>query len=284
MKSLSVICALALLGLTYSYAQRLGFNAPDQSIWEEHLTEIESHARFLYEEISYEFANTYEIPPSNKKLIDNLIKNKELKKYLCNYKSYESISDRVREKGQIDSTYLDSIFTLLVPYNPQMTGKAISLSLFFSQELSLSNDIVKVLTEKAVEFARRLHKNPCASFAVEEISVLKQQLTDSQLQDLLEEKNSKEAKAKAFHAWETLAKEQLTIEMDSINDIGRAYLYYRMEMCLKDYYADNKELLDNNLADLYKHKPRIIQMCDGLWQKKQILKKYEKKVNSGYSW
>lgn len=72
--------------------------------------------------------------------------------------------------------------------------------------------------------------------------------------------------------------------MDSINDIGRAYLYYRMEMCLKDYYADNKELLDNNLADLYKHKPRIIQMCDGLWQKKQILKKYEKKVNSGYSW
>jgi len=284
MKSLSVISALVLLGLTNSYAKGLGFNAPDQSIWEEYQTDIESHARFLYEEISYEFANSYEIPPSNKSIIDNLIKNKELKKYLCNYKSYESISDRVREKSQIDSTYLDSIFTLLVPFNPQMTGKAISLSLFFSQELSLSNDIVKVLTEKAVEFARRLHKNPCASFTVEEISVLKQQLTDSQLQDLLEEKNSKEAKAKAFQAWEALAKEQLTSEMDSINDTGRAYLYYRMEMCLKDYYADNKELLDNNLADLYKHKPRIIKMCDGLWQKKQILEKYEKKVNSGFSW
>jgi len=280
----SIISTFCLLGTAAGYSQQLVLTPLEQKLWEQHQNEIETHTRFLYEDLSYQMANTYVIPPSMKTKIDQYIHDKEQRKYLCNYKQYDHISDRVFDKQAIDSLYLDSIFANLVPYNPQMTGHAISLTLYFAKELSLTEENVKSLTVDAVDFARRLYRNPCAYFATDEIIALKRELTQNQLKDVLEEKNSKDAELKAVQAWNALRKAGLTSDLDSINDTGRAYLYYRSEMCIKDYHVDNKELLENNLADIYRHKPRIIQMYEGLWQKKQIQKKYEKKVGSEYSW
>jgi hypothetical protein len=280
----SIVSALGLLGITAGYSQQLVLTPLEQTLWEQHREDIETHSRFIYEELSYQTANTYVIPTLKKSKVNQYLQYKEQRKYLCNYKQYEHLSDRVKEKNEIDSIYLDSIFTVLVPYNPQMAGRAISLSLFFAEELALSQEDINVLTTSAVDFARRLHKNPCAYFVVDEMLILKQVLSNKQLKDVLEEKNSKEAKVKSVQAWNALKTAGLTCDLDSINDIGRAYLYYRSELCIKDYHVDNKELLENNLTDLYRHKPRIVQMYEALWQKKQIQKKYERKVSSEYSW
>lgn len=279
-----LVSSLCLLWATSAYSQQLGFDQSEQSVWEKHQSEIENNAQFLIEDLLFQMDNSYMIPSSKKSKIDQYVQDKERKKYLCNYKQYEHLSDRIKEKTKIDSLYQDSIFAILVPYNPQMTGQAISLALFFAEELALSQENTAILTAKAVDFARRVHKNPCEFFAVEEMLVLKQILSSTQLDAILEEKNSKKAKEKALQAWEALKYEGLTYDLDSINDIGRAFLYYRSEMSIRDYYVDNKELQENNLADIYRHKPRIIQMYDGLWQRKQINKKYEKKVGAEFSW
>ena len=267
-----------------SYSQNVGLTLVEQSTYDKFKTEIEVNAQFAYEDEFVRLSKKYEVPDNKKELIGRYCHDKELKKYICNYKNYESLACRLAEKEQIDSVYMDSIFAHLVPYNPQMTGRAISLALYFADLLSLTPEDVSVLTENAVDYARRLSRNPCTSFAAEEMAVLKNVLNYNQLRDLLEEKNSKEAFSKANWAWEKLKAARLTNELDSLKDVQRAYLYYRSELCIRDYYVSEEETLNNNLKDLYSHKPRIITMYEGLERRKQIQQRHEKKVGMEFAW
>ena len=267
-----------------SFSQNVGQTSVEQRIFDKFQPEIEAHARFLYEDEFVRLTKKYVVPDNKKEQMGRYCREKELRKYICNYKSYDSLVCRFAEKEQIDSVYMDSIFALLVPYNPQMTGRAISLALYFADLLSLTSGDVSILTENAVDYARRLSRNPCASFAGEEMTVLKNVLSYNQLRDLLEEKNSKEAAARAAFAWKSLQSAKMTNDLDSLKDGQRAYLYYRTELCARDYYVSEEETLNNNLKDLYSHRPRIIIMYESLERRKQVQRKHADKVGDEYAW
>ena len=192
--------------------------------------------------------------------------------------------ERVVEKQRIDSLYQDSINALLIPYNSNISGEIISLSLRMSDALRLSKKNHVRLMDKALDFARRLRKNPYTNFKKEEMDALKKNLSAKQLETVIDEKNGMQAQVKAQRAWNALEEAGVAYELDSVPNVSRARLYYLIEMRYWDMYVEQNEVRDRNLQDLYRSKPKIIKMYEALDEKKRIKEKKEKSVGVEFSW
>lgn len=228
----------------------------------------------------------YHIDSEQLPALYRMLIKRETRKLAHNYIETDSRS-RIIAKASIDSVYQDSVNAILIPLNLNISGTCISMTLRFAEKIRLSEKKRKKLLDCALDYARRLRRNPYESFAREEMTVLNKYLTRNQLNYVLDEKNKVEASVKAQRAWNELDMAGETQGLDSTQQVIRANMYYSLEMRFRDLYVGESELLERNLSDLYVSKPKIIKMYEALEERKRMKAKdtrKEKNVSSAFSW
>lgn len=278
-----VFIMLAIVCVSHVCAQKLTCTKEEANVIQTYGKEMSRQVRIASEDALAEMQMKYLYDRKDYLHLQKLFEAREQRKIAHDYLE-QNPSARVMEKMGIDSLFQDSINALLIPYNPNISGEIISLSLYMSDVLHLSKKSHHRLMEKALDFARGLRKNPYANFKKEEIEVLKKNLTSKQLETVIDEKNNVQARIKAQRAWDALEGAGVSYELDSLPQVSRAQLYYQIEMRYWDLYVEDNEVRDRNLQDLYRSKPKIIKMYEALDEKKRIKEKKEKSVGVEFSW
>lgn len=274
---------LAIVCVSHVCAQKLTYTKEEANVIQTYGKEMSRQVRIASEDALAEMQMKYLYDRKDYEHLQKLFEAREQRKIAHDYLE-QNPSARVMEKMGIDSLFQDSINALLIPYNPNISGEIISLSLYMSDVLHLSKKSYHRLMEKALDFARRLREDPYANFKKEEIEVLKKNLTSKQLETVIDEKNNVQARIKAQRTWDALEGAGVSYELDSLPQVSRAQLYYLIEMRYWDLYVEDNEVRDRNLQDLYRSKPKIIKMYEALDEKKRIKEKKEKSVGVEFSW
>ena len=274
---------LAIVCVSHVYAQKLTCTKEEANVIQLYGKEMSHQVNIASEDALAEMQLKYLYNRNDLEHLRRLFEEREQRKAAHNYLERNPM-ERVVEKQRIDSLYQDSINALLIPYNSNISGEIISLSLRMSDALRLSKKEHRRLMEKALDFARRLRKNPYTNFKKEEMDVLKKNLSAKQLETVIDEKNGMQAQVKAQRAWNALEEAGVAYELDSLPNVSRARLYYLIEMRYWDMYVEQNEVRDRNLQDLYRSKPKIIKMYEALDEKKRIKEKKEKSVGVAFSW
>ena len=274
---------LATACFTHVYSQKLKYTKEETNAIQLYGKEMSHQVNIASEDALAEMQLKYLYNRNDLEHLRRLFEEREQRKAAHNYLERNPM-ERVVEKQRIDSLYQDSINALLIPYNSNISGEIISLSLRMSDALRLSKKNQARLMDKALDFARRLRKNPYVNFKKEEMDVLKKNLSAKQLETVIDEKNGMQAQVKAQRAWNALEEAGVAYELDSLPNVSRARLYYLIEMRYWDMYVEQNEVRDRNLQDLYRSKPKIIKMYEALDEKKRIKEKKEKSVGVEFSW
>ena len=283
MRKLLSMLLLAIVCVSHVYAQKLTCTKEETNAIQLYGKEMSHQVNIASEDALAEMQLKYLYNRNDLEHLRRLFEEREQRKAAHNYLERNPM-ERVVEKQRIDSLYQDSINALLIPYNSNISGEIISLSLRMSDALRLSKKEHHRLMEKALDFARRLRKNPYTNFKKEEMDVLKKNLSAKQLETVIDEKNGMQAQVKAQRAWNALEEAGVAYELDSLPNVSRARLYYLIEMRYWDMYVEQNEVRDRNLQDLYSSKPKIIKMYEALDEKKRIKEKKEKSVGVEFSW
>lgn len=283
MRKLLSMLLLAIVCVSHVYAQKLTCTKEEANVIQLYGKEMSHQVNIASEDALAEMQLKYLYNRNDLEHLRRLFEEREQRKAAHNYLERNPM-ERVVEKQRIDSLYQDSINALLIPYNSNISGEIISLSLRMSDALRLSKKEHHRLMEKALDFARRLRKNPYTNFKKEEMDVLKKNLSAKQLETVIDEKNGMQAQVKAQRAWNALEEAGVAYELDSLPNVSRARLYYLIEMRYWDMYVEQNEVRDRNLQDLYRSKPKIIKMYEALDEKKRIKEKKEKSVGVEFSW
>lgn len=274
---------LATACFTHVYSQKLKYTKEETNAIQLYGREMSHQVDIASEDALAEMQLKYLYNRNDLEHLRRLFEEREQRKAAHNYLERNPM-ERVVEKQRIDSLYQDSINALLIPYNSNISGEIISLSLRMSDALRLSKKNHVRLMDKALDFARRLRKNPYTNFKKEEMDALKKNLSAKQLETVIDEKNGMQAQVKAQRAWNALEEAGVAYELDSLPNVSRARLYYLIEMRYWDMYVEQNEVRDRNLQDLYRSKPKIIKMYEALDEKKRIKEKKEKSVGVEFSW
>ena len=283
MRKLLSMLLLAIVCVSHVYAQKLTCTKEEANVIQLYGKEMSHQVNIASEDALAEMQLKYLYNRNDLEHLRRLFEEREQRKAAHNYLERNPM-ERMVEKQRIDSLYQDSINALLIPYNSNISGEIISLSLRMSDALRLSKKEHRRLMEKALDFARRLRKNPYTNFKKEEMDVLKKNLSAKQLETVIDEKNGMQAQVKAQRAWNALEEAGVAYELDSLPNVSRARLYYLIEMRYWDMYVEQNEVRDRNLQDLYRSKPKIIKMYEALDEKKRIKEKKEKSVGVEFSW
>ncbi len=255
-------------------------NALSQTIDVDRMVTIASEDAFENLKMKYRFNDAEAVD------LHRLLVERESKKMDCSM-NIDNPRKRVMEKSRIDGLFRDSINAILIPRNPGISGINISMALRLSERIRLTDKKRKKLMGYALDFAKRLEANPRVNFAKEEMQVLSKNLSKNQLNTVLDEKNSIQADLKAKRAWNALDKAGETAELDSVQQMIRAKMFYSIEMRYQDLYVGQDDVLRRNLDDLYGKKPKIIRMFEALATNQQIKEKKktkEKSVSNAFSW
>ena len=271
----------------FAYSQQSMMNKRERYAVLEHFDECK-HVVFLNAEDAYaELCLKYHVESKDSVYLSRLLTRREWHK--CAHNFLDSVPTvRVREKMRIDSLYQDSIDALLIPFNHQISGKSISLALQLSEHFKLSNRKHRLLMDKALAFARMKRRNPLAWFAKEEMDVMKKVLTRKQIEIVLNEKNSLDARVKACKIWNDLEKAGLSEELDSAGQMFLLEKYFTLDMFYRDYFVGDDVTMKNNLDDLYRQRPRGIKMHEAMNTRRQIeaeaKEEKKKKVGDAFAW
>lgn len=268
-------------------AQHATWTNEDSIKYMEHLNELKWYADVESDDFFTSICMKYSVKSEDSQTILKLIRGREYKKYACNY-LFKFSRERVNEKMKIDSLYQDSIFTLLIPYNHDISGKNISLALELSDTLSLSKRNYDFLMNKALMLARKKSIISNSSFVKEEMDILKKRLSKKQIEIIINKKNSSNVYLKAFGIWNKLDKSNLTEELDSTVQMFLMQKYFSLKMFYEEYYVSDSIILKRNQEELYKHRPTAIRMYEAIDIRNRINAeaKEEKKnsVRNAFAW
>ena len=277
-----LVCAMLLLPFE-TKSQSLVFTDEEQRAYEENKTEMVVPVEFLAGDAFAAIQADYKVNPYDTKTIRRLCVRMETHKYIHNY-ILETAQQRIRHKRDIEIQYWDSIAAYLIPVNPEMTGRFVGYAISMSKELDLTDETNAILMQEGIRLFQWLRVNPCVNLAREEMDTLKSVLNPEQIEKVIHRRNKTEVDNRVQSIWETLANAELIEELDKDAEQKRAETYIQKELFIRDYYIGDHSLISANLDDLYRHKPTVINMYEGLLQKESIKKKYEEKVGFEYSW
>ena len=279
----TILTVLVLLLPLEAMAQSLAFTAEEQTAYDTHRASIEEPSEFLGEDVLAELQERYSVRPENVRKLRSLCRRMETHRYLHNFIP-ETARERYRIRQTIRERYMDTIAVLLIPDNPEMAGRYAGYAVNLAEKLGLPEETVHILTELAAGFSRRLREDPCASIARREMEALRTVLGREQTEKVADAANARMADSRIQAVWNALEKAGLSEQLDSVADCGHARTFYLKEAFLRDYYADDASLVSANLNDLYRHKPRMVTMYEGLRQQAALRKRHEEKVGGQFSW
>ena len=288
MKTISLLIFMALLSSSLLkmpvYSQETGNFDLEVELWHRYVDTIAQPCQFLAEDAYSSIYAHYKFRKEDAEKIFELCKCKEKIKYVYNYHYKTNLRKRYLVKDSIESDYLDSINVYLIPYNPELTGRYISYAFRIAGKMKLSDKTCQELMNQAIDMARQLRGNQKLDLKMQEMKVWKRLLSFRQCEQIIYSTNDKDVKKRVDSIWKRLSDSQLVEAKDSISQTTTIYKYLQRESFVKDYYIDDKELLQNNLHDLYTHKPTVIDMFEGLAKKRAVKQNHEQKVGAEFAW
>ena len=284
MKKKTILLLTVCLSITTQmYPADFTYTDVEQAAWEKHKSEISIPLTFLASDAMASIQMKYVIDSTQIPSLQELCLKMERHKYLRNYIDGDAVVKTIN-KTRIENIYQDSIQALLIPANPDIAGRFLGYAVSLFPELHISRQCRDSIIDDALTIARRLRLSPCDDYAIEEMDSLKEHLTREQIEMIIKRRNASAALNRACQVWSDLEQAKLIADFDQNTQIDRAFRFYMAEMQIRDYYIGNWELINANLEDLYRHKPRIIKMHEGLSQREAIEKKHEEKVGVQFSW
>ena len=288
MKTISLLIFMAILSTSLLkmpvYAHETGNFDLEVELWHRYVDTIAQPCQFLAEDAYSSIYAHYKFRKEDAGKILELCKCKEKIKYVYNYHYKTNLGKRYLVKDSIESDYLDSINVYLIPYNPELSGRYISYVFRIAEKMKLSDKTCQTLMKQAIDMARQLRRNPKLDLKMQEMKALKQLLSYRQCEQIIYSTNDMDVKKRVDSIWKRLSDSQLVEAKDSISQTTTIYKYLQRELFVKDYYIDDKELLQNNLHDLYTHKPMVIDMFEGLAKKRAVKQNHEQKVGKEFAW
>ena len=223
------------------------------------------------DELSMEIHLRYVCSPSKDEKLGQYLLQRELRKACYDYILPDSIKRRVMIKMRIDAQYQDSIDMLLIPeYYNRISGDNISYALHAKRAVRMDSTQYDYLMGKALDMAHRLRRNPRLNVWNEEMEILTKTLTKEQLDRFFRDKNARSVTKEMQAGWKRLTDAGLAEQLDSVNDMARAYFYFQERQKIKDLYKYNSTAQRKHLAELNKSMPTMIRMLDGLDKKARI--------------
>ena len=149
---------LATACFTHVYSQKLKYTKEETNAIQLYGKEMSHQVDIASEDALAEMQLKYLYNRNDLEHLRRLFEEREQRKAAHNYLERNSM-ERVVEKQRIDSLYQDSINALLIPYNSNISGEIISLSLRMSDALRLSKKNHVRLMDKALEIANQIAVN-----------------------------------------------------------------------------------------------------------------------------
>lgn len=138
---------LAIVCVSHVYAQKLTCTKEEANVIQLYGKEMSHQVNIASEDALAEMQLKYLYNRNDLEHLRRLFEEREQRKAAHNYLERNPM-ERVVEKQRIDSLYQDSINALLIPYNSNISGEIISLSLRMSDALRLSKKEHRRLMEK----------------------------------------------------------------------------------------------------------------------------------------
>ena len=286
MKKLQLLLTFMAVGLTMplpSQAQTGNGQVPaffteaEGRVYQAHADEILPRVNYRHDELMLEIHAHNVCSPSKDEKLGQYLLQRELRKACYDYIWPDSVRQRVLMKMRIDTQYQDSIDMLLIPeYYNRISGDNISYALHARRAVRMDSTQYDYLMGKALDMAHRLRNNPRLNVWNEEMEILTKTLTKEQLDRFFRDKNARSVTKEMHAGWKRLVDAGLAEQLDSVNDMARAYYYFQERQKIKDLYRYNGTAQRKHLAELDKSMPTMIRMLDGL-DKKARLDNEEKK-------
>ena len=236
-----------------------------------HADEILPRVNYRLDELMLETHARYVCSPSKDEKLGQYLFQREIRKACYDYIWPDSVRLRSLAKMRIDTQYQDSIDMLLIPeYYNRISGDNISYALHARRAVRMDSTQYDYLMGKALDMAHRLRRNPRLNVWNEEMEILTKTLTKEQLDRFFRDKNARSVTKEMQAGWKRLTDAGLAEQLDSVNDMARAYFYFHERQKIKDLYKYNGTAQRKHLAELNKSMPTMIRMLDGLDKKARI--------------
>lgn len=244
---------------------------PEGRVYQAHADEILPRVNYRHDELMLETHARYVCSPSKDEKLGQYLFQREIRKACYDYIWPDSVRLRSLAKMRIDTQYQDSIDMLLIPeYYNRISGDNISYALHARRAVRMDSTQYDYLMGKALDMAHRLRRNPRLNVWNEEMEILTKTLNKEQLDRFFRDKNARSVTKEMQAGWKRLTDAGLAEQLDSVNDMARAYFYFQERQKIKDLYKYNSTAQRKHLAELNKSMPTMIRMLDGLDKKARI--------------
>lgn len=248
----------------------------------EHSKEIMEQANHLAEEETMRTHMQYRVLRKDEERLARYIREREIRKCCYDFIFPDSLKHRVANKMSIDEFYADSVNTILIAAgNPYISGENVTFALHRAKDIELDEASRDTIMEKALDMSRRLRKNPRLDLWDEEMAVLTKTLSSRQIDKFFYARHYQEIAREVSDGWRRLDEAGLTEQLDSVQDIIQARMYYSLRHKVTDIYRNNRTVRRQSLAELAKQMPQMVKMVDALDKKEKIRKEEEKNKTIG---
>lgn len=282
MKRKAMLCLLMGFVATLTHAQLLA-PGEEASVLTKHRKELVSQAQKASEEVYEELSIKYHVPKEQKQCLAQLLTNREMRKLAYNYIYSGSTHNRVLSRLAIDSVYQDSIDLILIPFNSTISGENISYLLKAAKACELDESQHKHIEQQALDMAHQIRKNPRTNVWKQEMNVLRNTLTEKQLERFFSLKNGTKVGKKLKEEWARLTEAGLAAELDSVKDRAKAGRYYHLQQQIMDLYKYDNNTRKRHLAELSKQMPLWVKLIDAQDKQKRV-DASKKTVSKDYAW
>lgn len=244
---------------------------PEGRVFQAHADEILPRVNYRHDELMLETHARYVCSPSKDEKLGQYLFQREIRKACYDYIWPDSVRLRSLAKMRVDTQYQDSIDMLLIPeYYNRISGDNISYALHAKRAVRMDSTQYDYLMGKALDMAHRLRRNPRLNVWNEEMEILTKTLTKEQLDRFFRDKNARSVTKEMQAGWKRLTDAGLAEQLDSVNDMARAYFYFHERQKIKDLYKYNGTAQRKHLAELNKSMPTMVRMLDGLDKKARL--------------
>lgn len=244
---------------------------PEGRVYQAHADEILPRVNYRHDELMLETHARYVCSPSKDEKLGQYLFQREIRKACYDYIWPDSVRLRSLAKMRVDTQYQDSIDMLLIPeYYNRISGDNISYALHAKRAVRMDSTQYDYLMGKALDMAHRLRRNPRLNVWNEEMEILTKTLTKEQLDRFFRDKNARSVTKEMQTGWKRLTDAGFAEQLDSVNDMARAYFYFHERQKIKDLYKYNGTAQRKHLAELNKSMPTMVRMLDGLDKKARL--------------
>lgn len=247
-----------------------------------HSKEIMEKARYIADEQTMRTHLSYRVLRKDEERLARYIREREIRKCCYDYIFPDSLTHRVINKMSIDEFYADSVNTVLIAAgNPYISGENVTFALFRAKTLELDDAQYAGIMEKALDIARRTKRDRKLNVWNEEMEILKNTLSDRQLDKFFYVKYSKEIAKDIENGWKKLEEAGLAEQLDSAQEIVNARMYLSLQRKINDIWRYFGTPRKKNLAELAKDKPQMLRMLEALEKKEKLIREEEKNKTLG---